>query len=479
MNTKLVLKLNGYILLFDAVAMLLPVMVALYYQESAGFAFAPAIVLALALGVPLFLLKPKSRELYAREALVTVSVAWIVMSLIGGLPFYLSREIPSLIDCFFETASGFTTTGATILTDVEVLSRCMLFWRSFTHWIGGMGVLVFVMAITTLAGGNNMQLLRAESAGPKVEKIMPKANNNSKLLYGMYIGLTFLQVVFLLFGDMPFFDAITTAFGTAGTGGFGIKNTSLAGYSTYIQAVVTVFMLLFSINFNMYFYVVAKRFSAVWKDEELRVFAAIVCVSVLLIVLNNHSLFGSLGESVHHTSFAVASIISTSGFATVDFNAWPDFSKMILVLLMFAGACAGSTGGGIKISRILIMAKALKKEFTALVHPKSIKTIQINGKRLDDDTVRRVSSYMFCYIGIFIVSLLLISLDGFGFETNFTAIAATLNNIGPGLAHVGPTGNFSGFSALSKLVLAFDMICGRLELFPVMILLLPQTWKKY
>ena len=315
MNTKLVLKLNGYILLFDAVAMLLPVMVALYYQESAGLAFAPAIGLALALGIPLFLLKPKSRELYAREALVTVSVAWIVMSLIGGLPFYLSREIPSFIDCFFETASGFTTTGATILTDVEALSRCMLFWRSFTHWIGGMGVLVFVMAITTLAGGNNMQLIRAESAGPKVEKILPKANTNSKLLYGIYIGLTFLQIIFLLMGDMPFFDAVTTAVGTAGTGGFGIKNTSLAGYSTYIQAVVTVFMLLFSINFNMYFYIAAKRFSAVWKNEELRVFVAVVCASVLLIVLNNHNVFDSIWQAVHHTSFTVASIISTCGLS--------------------------------------------------------------------------------------------------------------------------------------------------------------------
>ncbi len=479
MNTKLVLKLNGYILLFDAVAMLLPVMVALYYQESVGFAFAPAIALALALGLPLFLLKPKSRELYAREALVTVSVAWFVMSIVGGLPFYFSREIPSFVDCFFETASGFTTTGATILTDVESLSRCMLFWRSFTHWIGGMGVLVFVMAITTLAGGNNMQLIRAESSGPKVEKILPKANTNSKLLYGMYIGLTFLQIVFLLFGDMPFFDAITTAFGTAGTGGFGIKNTSMAGYGTYIQAVVTVFMLLFSINFNMYFYIVAKRFSAVWRNEELRTFVAVVCAAVLLIALNNCNLFGSIWEAVHHTSFTVASIISTSGFATVDFNTWPEFSKMILVLLMFLGACAGSTGGGIKVSRILIMAKTLKREFTALVHPKSIKTIQINGKKLDDDTVRRVSSYMFCYIGIFIVSLLLISFDRYGFETNFTAVTATLNNIGPGLASVGPTGNFAEFSNLSKLVFVFDMICGRLELFPVMILLLPQTWKKY
>ncbi len=479
MNVKYVLKLNGCILLFDAVAMLLPVMVALYYQESSGVAFAPAILLAIGIGLPLFLLKPKKRELYAREALVTVSVAWFVMSLIGGLPFYFSREIPSFIDCFFETASGFTTTGATILTDVEALSRCMLFWRSFTHWIGGMGVLVFVMAIASLAGGNNMQLIRAESPGPKVEKILPKANTNSKLLYGMYIGLTFLQVVFLLFGDMPFFDAITTAFGTAGTGGFGIKNTSMAEYSTYIQAVVTVFMLLFSINFNMYFFIIAKRFSAVWKDEELRLFFGIVAVAVVCIVINNRGMFDSVGSAVHHTAFTVASIISTSGFTTVDFNAWPEFSKTILVVLMFVGACAGSTGGGIKVSRILIMLKSLKKEFTALVHPKSIKTIHMNGKRIDDETTRRATSFMICYIGIFVLSMIIIAFDNMSLETNLTAVAATLNNVGPGLSAVGPTGNYAGFSSLSKLVLTFDMICGRLELFPVMILLLPQTWKKY
>lgn len=479
MNVKYVLKLNGCILLFDAVAMLLPVMVALYYQESSGVAFAPAILLAIGIGLPLFLLKPKKRELYAREALVTVSVAWFAMSLIGGLPFYFSREIPSFIDCFFETASGFTTTGATILTDVEALSRCMLFWRSFTHWIGGMGVLVFVMAIASLAGGNNMQLIRAESPGPKVEKILPKANTNSKLLYGMYIGLTFLQVVFLLFGDMPFFDAVTTAFGTAGTGGFGIKNTSMAEYSTYIQAVVTVFMLLFSINFNMYFFIIAKRFSAVWKDEELRLFFGIVAAAVVCIVINNRGMFDSVGSAVHHTAFTVASIISTSGFTTVDFNAWPEFSKTILVVLMFVGACAGSTGGGIKVSRILIMLKSLKKEFTALVHPKSIKTIHMNGKRIDDETTRRATSFMICYIGIFVLSMIIIAFDNMSLETNLTAVAATLNNVGPGLSAVGPTGNYAGFSPLSKLVLTFDMICGRLELFPVMILLLPQTWKKY
>lgn len=478
MNIKLVLKLNGYILLFDALAMLLPVLVALYYQEGAGLAFAPAIALSLAVSVPLINLKPKNNGLYAREGLATVAIAWIAMSLVGSMPFFFSGEIPSFVDCFFETASGFTTTGATILTNVEALSNCMLFWRSFTHWIGGMGVLMFVMAIAPLAGGNNMQLIRAESPGPKVEKLLPKANMTAKVLYGIYIGLTVAQIVLLIIGDMPFFDAVTTAFGTAGTGGFGIKNTSIGGYNTYIQAVVTVFMLLFSINFNIYFFLIARKLSSAWKNEELRLFFAVVIVSIICITLNNHKLFDSVGSAIHHTSFTVASIISTSGFTTVDFNLWPEFSKAVLVILMFVGACAGSTGGGIKVSRILILGKALKKEFHSLVHPKSIKTISVNGKRIDDETIRKLNAYMICYLGIFVVSFIIVSLDNCSFTTNITAIAATLNNVGPGLEAVGPIGNYSGFSNLSKIVMAIDMICGRLELFPMMILFLPQAWKK-
>ncbi|MBR5543011.1 MAG: TrkH family potassium uptake protein [Oscillospiraceae bacterium] len=480
MNKKLVLKLNGYILLFDAIAMILPVLVAVYYREKAGFAFLPVIVLCVALGLPLILsMKPKNKQLFAREGIVTVAVAWVMMSLVGSLPFFLSKEIPSFIDCFFETTSGFTTTGATILTNVEALSKCLLFWRSFTHWIGGMGVLMFVMAIAPMAGGTNMQLIRAESPGPKVEKLLPKANMTAKALYGIYIGLTVLEIVFLLAGKMPLFDAVTTAFGTAGTGGFGIKNDSLAGYSAYIQSVVTAFMLLFSVNFNIYFLIVARKFSAVWKNEELRVFFFVVIASVALIALNTFRLFDNIGGAVHHILFAVASIISTSGFATVDFNVWPDFSKTILVVLMFVGACAGSTGGGIKLSRILIMFKSLKREFSSLIHPRSVQTIRISGKKIDDETVKRVSSYMICYVLIFFTSLLIISLDNFGFETNFTAVVSTINNIGPGLAQVGPAGNFSNFSDLSKIVFSVVMICGRLELFPIMILLLPQTWKKY
>lgn len=479
MNVKLVLKLNGYILLFDAVSMLLPMIVALYYGESSGLAFLPAIAIILALAIPLMFLKPKHKDLYAREGLATVALAWIIMSFVGGLPFFFSGEIPNLIDCFFETASGYTTTGSSILTDVEALSRCMLFWRSFTHWIGGMGVLMFVLAIAPLAGGHNMQLIRAESPGPKVEKLLPKANTTAKALYGIYIGLTLLQIIFLLVGKMPFFDAVTTTFGTAGTGGFGIKNDSLASYSTYIQAVVTVFLLLFSINFNMYFFLIFRKFSPVWKNEELRTFIGVVTFSVLFIVLNNYSMFESIGSAIHHSAFAVASIISTAGFATVDFNLWPEFSKAVLVILMFIGACAGSTGGGIKVSRILILVKSLKKEFLSLIHPRSIKTISINGKKIEDETVKKVNAYMICYLAIFVVSFLIISLDGFDFETNLTAIAATLNNVGPGLAGVGPTENFADFSYLSKLVMTFDMICGRLELFPIMILFMPQTWKRY
>lgn len=478
MNTRIVFKLNGYILLFDAVAMLLPMIVAWIYNESAGMAFIPSIAISLVIGIPLILLKSKNKSLYAREGLATVALAWVMMSVIGGLPFFFSGEIPSIVDSIFETASGFTTTGATILKDVESLSRCMLFWRSFTHWIGGLGVLMFVMAIAPLAGGNNMQLIRAESTGPRVEKILPKASMNAMLLYGIYIGLTVLEFLFLIVGEMPVFDAITTAMGTAGTGGFGIKNSSLAEYSTYLQGVVTVFMLLFSINFNMYFLMVARRFKAVWKNEELRMFCGIVALSILIITVNNFGMFESIYDAFHHTAFTVASIISTSGFTTVDFNLWPEFSKAILVLLMFVGACAGSTGGGIKISRILMIIKSLGREFVLLIHPKSIRTIRINDKKIDDDTIKHLNAYVICYIAIFAVSFVLISLDGFSFETNVTAVAATLNNIGPGLDVVGPVGNYADFSIFSKIILTIDMICGRLELFPIMIILLPQTWKK-
>ncbi len=479
MNTKLILKLNGNILLFDAISMLLPMIVAFIYKEQAGFAFLPAIAIILAVSIPLMFLKPKHNNLNAREGLITVASAWILISFAGGLPLFFSGEIPSIIDAFFESASGYTTTGATIISDVESLSHCMLFWRSFTHWLGGMGVLMFVMALAPLVGAYNMHLMRAESTGPKVEKIVPKANATAKVLYGIYIGLTLLQFLLLVLGKMPVFDAINTSFATAGTGGFGIKNDSLASYSTYIQAVVSAFMLLFSVSFNIYFLLIFRKFKAALKNEELRMFVIIVLSAITLIVLNNFSLFNTVGEAIHHTLFTVASIISTSGFATVDFNAWPEFSKTILVMLMFIGACAGSTGGGIKVSRILIFMKSFKKEIVSLIHPRSVTTISINGKKLEDETIKKTNSFLVFFVFIFTAAFLLISLDGFSFETNFTALAATINNIGPGLAGVGPLENFAKFSDLSKLVLTFVMICGRLELFPLIILLSPRTWKKY
>ena len=478
MNTKVVLKLNGYILLFVAIAMLLPMLVGFIYGELAAYSFIPAICVSIAIGIPLVLLKPKHKSVYAREGLATVALAWIIISIVGALPFFFSREIPNLVDCIFETASGFTTTGTTILRDVEVLSHCLLFWRSFTHWIGGMGVLMFVMAIAPLAGGNNMQLMRAESPGPKVEKILPKANMTAKALYGLYIGLTVLQIVLLLIGKMPLFDAITISFGTAGTGGFGIRNSSMGGYGIYIQTVVTVFMLLFSVNFTVYFLLIAGKFRSIWKNEELRSFVIIVFLAIIFITLNNFKLFKSFFDALHHSAFAVASIISTSGFSTVDFNLWPSFSKTILVLLMFIGACAGSTGGGIKVSRLLILVKSLGREFMTLIHPRSVRTINVNGKKIDDDTVKHINAFMMCYVLVFAASVILISLDGYSFETNVTSVAATLNNIGPGLGVVGPAGNFADFSILSKLIFIIDMICGRLELFPIMILLLPHAWKK-
>jgi len=479
MNTKVVLKLNGYILLFIAAAMLLPLAVAAYYKETTGLAFLPTMVICVAIAAPLITLKTKNKTVYSREGLVTVALAWVFTSVVAGLPFFFSKEIPSFIDCVFETASGFTTTGASILTDIEALSRCMLFWRSFTHWIGGMGVLMFVMMLAPLAGGNNMQLIRAESSGPKIEKLTPKANVTAMTLYGIYIGLTVLQIVLMLLGGMPFFDAVTIAFATAGTGGFGIKNTSIAEYNTYVQIIITIFLFLFSMNFNVYFLILARKFKAAIKSEDLRAFTLIVVSAIALVSINSLSLFDGIWQAVHHSSFTVLSIISTAGFVTVDFNQWPEFSKTILVVLMFIGACAGSTGGGIKVTRLLIMFKSLKREFSALIHPRSVKTIHLNGKRVDEETTARVGAYMVCYLLIFAVSLLIISLDNFSFETNFTAVASAINNIGPGLGTVGPTGNFAGFSALSKIVLAIDMICGRLELFPIMILILPQTWKKY
>lgn len=422
--------------------------------------------------------KPKNKAMYAKEGFVTVALSWIVMSLFGALPFFLSGAIPNFIDAFFETVSGFTTTGASILTDVEALSKGMLMWRSLTHWIGGMGVLVFLMAILPLSGNGNLFLLRAESPGPSVSKLVPKIKSTAMILYSLYIAFTILQIVLMLFGGVTLFDAITLSFGTAGTGGFGIRNSSMAEYSPYIQYLVTVFMILFGVDFSLYHALFFGEAKSILKSEELKAYFGIILLSIAAIFINSRGVFSDAEEAFRHISFSVGSIITTTGYATADFNLWPEFSKTVLVLLMFVGACAGSTGGGIKVSRIIMLFKSIAKEIRTSAHPRTTLKIKMNGRTVEHETVRGVNVFMASYVVIYFVAMLLISLDNFDFTTNFTAIAATINNIGPGLNMVGPTGNFSAFSGLSKVVMSFCMLIGRLEIFPMLLLFSPYTWKK-
>lgn len=392
------------------------------------------------------------------------------MSIMGALPFLFSGSITSPVDALFETVSGFTTTGASILSDVEVLPKSILFWRSFTHWIGGMGVLVFILSLLPLTGGSHMNLMKAESPGPSVSRLVPKVRLTAKLLYSIYIFMTVVEILFLLAGKMPLFDAVTVTFGTAGTGGFAIKNNSIAGYSPYIQNVVTVFMILFGVNFNVYFLILMKRVGQAFRTEELRWYLIIIAVSIGIITVNTAGLYRSLGDALHHASFQVASIISTTGFATQDFDLWPQASKTILVLLMFIGACAGSTGGGVKVSRLVVLVKTVRKELIQFLHPQVIRKIKMDGKVVEHEVVRSINVFMVAYTLLFSLSVFLLAFDGEDLITNFTAVAATFNNIGPGLELVGPSKNFGIFSEPAKLVLIFDMLAGRLEIFPVLIL---------
>lgn len=478
MNRRLIIYIVGWVLIFEAVFMVPALLTALIYQEQAGFSLLIAMGLCLCIGALLKRKKVKDKSMYAREGFVTVACCWIVLSIFGALPFVISGSIPSYIDALFEVVSGFTTTGSSILTDVEALPKCLLFWRSFTHWIGGMGVLVFVMAILPLAGGNNMYLMKAESPGPSVGKLVPKVKSTATILYGMYIVMSAVNVIFLLIGKMPLFDALTIMFGTAGTGGFGIKNDSMAGYSVYLQAVTTVFMILFGVNFNVYYLLLRKKWKMAFRPAEVRAYFGIILLSILLITANISGMYASVAEAFHHAAFQVGTIITTTGFMTTDFDLWPSFSKTILVMLMCIGACAGSTGGGFKVSRVVILFKSILKELDVIVHPHNIKKLKMDGRVVEHAVVRSVNVFLVCYLMIFAGSVLLISLDNFDFTTNFTAVAATLNNIGPGLSMVGPTKNFSIFSDFSKLVLTFDMLVGRLELFPILILFAKSTWKK-
>ena len=452
---------------------------ALIYGEKAGWSFVVSILLCLVIGLPLTVRKPSSHIFYLRESFVSTALGWIALSCMGALPFLFSGVLHNPVDALFETVSGFTTTGSSIFTDVEVLPRCILFWRSFTHWIGGMGVLVFLLILPPLAVGGRMNLMKAESPGPSVSRLVPKVQATAKILYILYVIMTLVEIVLLLAGGMPLFDSLTITFGTAGTGGFGIKNDSCAGYTTYQQVVITVFMILFGVNFNFYFLLAVKKGRQALQSEEVRAYLLIILAAILLIAVNIRGYFAHFGQAVQQSAFQVGSIITTTGYATTDFNLWPEFSRTILVMLMFVGACAGSTGGGIKVYRLLIMVKTVKKELRQLLHPRSIKKIQIDGKAVEHEVVRSTNVFLIVYLLIFIFSILLVSLDNKDLITNFTAVAATLNNIGPGLGDVGPLGNFSGFSNFSKLVMTFDMLAGRLELFPLLLLFMRSTWKKF
>ena len=477
MNSSIIRYILGHVLKIEGILMLLPCTVALIYGENVGFYYLITAVLCFLFGTLMPLKKPADYVFYLKEGCIATSLSWILLSLFGALPFWLTGEIPSFTNALFETISGFTTTGASILSDVEALSHTSLFWRSFTHWIGGMGVLVFLLAIIPLSGGSHINLMRAESPGPSVGKLVPKVKYTARLLYLIYFGMTILEIIFLLLGGMPVFDALTTSFGTAGTGGFGIKNDSIMGYSPYLQWVVTIFMILFGVNFNAYYLLVFRKFKKALQVEEVRCYFAIIAVATAIIFFNILDTSAGIFDALTHSSFQVASIITTTGFSTVDFNLWPQTSKTVLVLLMFVGACAGSTGGGIKVSRFMVLVKTLIKELNSYIHPKSIKKIKMEYKPVEHEVVRAINVYFITFMLIFSASVLAISFNGKDLVTNFTAVAATINNIGPGLEMVGPTENFNLFSPFSKYVLMFDMLAGRLELFPLLILFHPAIWK--
>ena len=423
--------------------------------------------------------KPENTAIYAKEGFLIVALAWVLWSVFGALPFLLSGCIPRFEDAFFEVVSGFTTTGSTILRDIEGLPKCMNFWRCLTHWVGGMGVLVFVMAVLPLSNKNSMFLMRAEIPGPTCDKLVPKARTTARILYTMYLGLSVAEVIFLLAGDMNLYQAVIHTFSTAGTGGFSDRNASVAAFnSAYIDGVITVFMLLFGINFNLYFLLLMKNVKGFFKNEELRNYLGIVAAAIALITINIMNLYGGVLHAFRYAAFQVVSVITTTGFVTANFDLWPEFSKTILLMLMVVGACAGSTGGGMKVSRIMILGRTITKEMRQILHPKSVNVVKLDGKRLTDEETHGVYVYTICYFVILSVSVLLISVDNFDFITNFTAVLTTLNNVGPGLAKVGPVENFSAFSCFSKIILSLDMLIGRLEILPIMMLLAPVTWRK-
>lgn len=476
MNTSIIRYILGHIIKLEGFFMLLPCVIAIIFNEKELFTYLAIAVACILLGSFLTLKKAKDSVFYLKEGCIATSLSWILLSFFGALPFILTGEIPHFTDAMFETVSGFTTTGASILSDVEALSHASLFWRSFTHWIGGMGVLVFLLAIVPLSGGSNMNLMRAESPGPSVGKLVPKMRYTARILYIIYFALTIIELIALLIAKMPWFDALCVSVGTAGTGGFGILNSSIGSYSLVIQWIVTIFMILFAINFNAYYLILFGQIKNAFKMEEVRVFLSVVFLAIVIITFDISNMYDSLFEAITDSAFQVASIVSSTGFATTDFDLWPGLSKTILVLLMFMGACAGSTGGGIKVSRFVLAAKSIKKELHSYIHPKAVKQIVMDDKEVDYGTIRSVFIYFVTFVIIFVISILIIALEEKDLVTNFTSVTTTLNNIGPGLSMVGPTQNFGHFSILSKWVFIIDMLAGRLELFPLLILFHPSIW---
>ncbi len=479
MNSSMVRYILGNVIKLEGLFLLLPCSIAIIYQEQEGLVYMGMAAACILLGMLLAWKKPENTVFYLKEGCIATSFSWIILSLLGSLPFMITGEIPDFTDAMFETVSGFTTTGSSILSDVEILCHCSLFWRSFTHWIGGMGVLVFLLAVVPMGGGSNMNLMRAESPGPSVGKLVPKMRHTARILYLIYLGMTIIEFILLLLVKMPWFDALCITIGTAGTGGFGVLNSSVADYSVAVQWIVTIFMILFGINFNAYYLILFGHIKKAVKMEEIRAFLLIILAAVIFISIDIFNMCSGLFDAVTKAAFQVASIISSTGYATTDFNLWPVTSKAVLVLLMFIGACAGSTGGGIKVSRIVIQGKAIKNELHSYIHPRSVKQITMDEKEVEPAVFRSVNVYIAAYFAIFLASVLLISLEGKDLVTNFTAVATTFNNIGPGLELVGPTQNFGHFSNLSKWVFIFDMLAGRLELFPLLIIFYPSIWREF
>mgnify|MGYP002535082174 FL=1 len=480
MNKRSIIYILGWVFIVEAVAMQIGTITSLIYGEKEAWYFVLTGVVSAILGVlAIKVKKPKNMVLYQKAGFASTALSWILLSLVGCMPFWLSGEIPSFIDAFYETVSGITTTGATILNDVEALSKGMLMWRSFLHWLGGMGVIVFLLAIIPKLGGQqNIFLMKAESPGPIIGKAVPRMRNYATMLYGIYITLTALEFILLLFGGLNVFEAINTSFSTAGTGGFGIYNSNAAAFdSYYVQTVIAVFMLLFGINFSVYLCLIARKFKQSLKFEELWIYLGIVAVSTAIIAFNISSIYKPY-DAFHQSFFYVSSIISTTGFGLTDVNKWPELSKTVIIILTFIGASAGSTGGGFKISRIILLFKEVRKEFSLLVHPRNVKLVKMDGKAVNHDIMRTTSMYLVLYIGVFAISFLLVSIDNMDFTTSFTAVAANLNNTGPGLGAVGPVGNYADFSILSKIVFIFDMLAGRLEIYPLLLLFAPSAWKK-